>query len=106
MADQPKTLAEVLAERRAAMEGRTDEIDKAVEAADPVTSKKKKKKKPNVVTQQDEKKAAGGGRDFAQDNIRILMQQLDAQYDAAKRAGNVDLMNKIEARRTALKESG
>lgn len=101
-----KTLAEILAERRAVLDA---EIEKAssgeppAEEAAPTRKKKKPKKKPAAAPPPAE--VAGQGRDFAAENARRLMEQLNARYEAAKRAGNVDLMNKVDAQRKALAES-
>lgn len=99
-----KTLAEILAERRAQLEGRGEQIDAEVEQAETGGTRKKKKPKKKPTPPPVEEQASVG-RDFAAENARRLMQQLDAQYEAAKRAGNVDLANKIDARRKALAET-
>jgi hypothetical protein len=93
-----KTLVEILAERRAQLEGREEQIDAAVDAADPTPAAEAPPPPPP-------KEKRGQGRDFADANIVALMKQLRARYEAAKRANNVDLMAKVEAQMKQLEES-
>ena len=53
------------------------------------------------------KERSGTGRDNAAANARILAQQLKAKIDAARKAGNTTLADKLAARRAQLlKEAG
>ena len=58
--------------------------------------KKKKKKKPAPA------ESRGTGRDFAAANQKVLLDQLNAKLRAAQASGNVDLVQKLEARKKAL----
>lgn len=63
----------------------------------PKPKKKKPKPKPH-------KEKSGVGRDMAAENRARLIRDLDSRIAAARAANNMDLVNKYEARKKALKE--
>ena len=92
-----------LSEAEAALAGRKNAIDSAVAAADGSNAERDT---PPVSENRPEKHAEsiGMGEDLAAETLKALLEGLDVKIAAARKAGNDEMVTKLEARKVALKK--